>query len=102
MSQHPHDKSFTEEQGHYPPSERGEVASTDVDSGNTPRNKDEALAIVGERAQLIDAAIARKVVRKIDLVLIPVMFMRTSSTHLLESHANLHSEYGLIYYDKVC
>ncbi|KAF2104287.1 MFS general substrate transporter [Rhizodiscina lignyota] len=58
--------------------------TTGVNSGSVERSKDDALAIVGEHAQPIDPAIARRVVWKIDIFLIPVMFI----------------QYGLVYYDK--
>lgn len=38
-------------------------------------DKDVALALVGEEAHEIDAALAARVVRKIDLFFIPAMFL---------------------------
>lgn len=40
------------------------------------KNEDDAFALVGEHAQPVDQAVERRVVWKIDLVLIPVMFTR--------------------------
>ncbi|EFX06143.1 major facilitator superfamily transporter [Grosmannia clavigera kw1407] len=47
-------------------------------------DKDEALAIVGESAHELDAAVVARVVRKMDLFFIPAMFVG----------------YGIVYYDK--
>lgn len=49
-------------------------------------DKDVAIAIVGEHSHEIDPAFEARVVRKIDLFLVPAMFVG----------------YGLVYYDKVC
>jgi hypothetical protein len=48
-------------------------------------DKDIAIAIVGEQRHDIDPAVEARVVRKIDLFLVPAMFVG----------------YGLVYYDKV-
>ncbi|KAL8965844.1 MAG: hypothetical protein Q9183_003663 [Haloplaca sp. 2 TL-2023] len=66
------------------PSEReARTASGDV-SGEVSFEKDAAAAIVPDRAQEVDKVIERRVLRKIDLFLIPLMWMG----------------YGLVYYDK--
>lgn len=49
------------------------------------KDKDVAIAIVGEHRHAIDPAVEARVVRKIDLFLIPAMVVG----------------YGLVYYDKV-
>lgn len=46
------------------------------------KNEDDAFAVVGEHAQPIDPAVGKRVVWKIDLVLIPVMFTRMNSSTL--------------------
>lgn len=56
------------------------------DGGHRPQansDQDVAIAIVGERAQVIDPAMEARVVRKIDIFLIPAMIVM----------------YGLVYYD---
>lgn len=63
--------------------------ATVVDSeslGGGSFDKDLAAAIVPDHAQEIDSRVERRVLRKIDLVLIPWMWIG----------------YGLVYYDKVC
>jgi hypothetical protein len=56
------------------------------DATNLPaEDKDIALSIVGGHRHAIDAAVEARVVRKIDLFLVPAMFVG----------------YGLVYYDKV-
>ncbi|KAG9522718.1 allantoate transport protein, partial [Aureobasidium melanogenum] len=62
-----------------PPRISAETSTTDA-SGS----KDEALALAGERAREIDPALERRVLRKIDLFLMPAMVIG----------------YGLVYYDK--
>ena len=49
-------------------------------------DRDIAAAIVSEHAQLVDPLLEKRVLRKIDLYLIPFMWIG----------------YGLVYYDKVC
>ncbi len=49
------------------------------------RDKDIAIGVVGEHRHAIDPAVEARVVRKIDLFLIPTMILG----------------YGLVYYDKV-
>lgn len=59
-----------------------------ADLENVPQadqDKDVAIAMVGEQRHAIDAAVEARVVRKIDLFLVPAMFCG----------------YGLVYYDKV-
>lgn len=58
-----------------------ETVSTGIPVGDA----DIAIAIVGERRQDVDPAVEARVVRKIDLFLVPAMFVG----------------YGLVYYDKV-
>lgn len=58
--------------------------SAAIDITDASSTKDEATAIVGERALVIDPSIERRVVRKIDLFLLPAMV----------------AGYGLVYYDK--
>lgn len=55
----------------------GNVASVTNDPGpdDISRDKDVALAIVGDHAQDIDPAVEARVVRKIDLFLIPAMII---------------------------
>jgi hypothetical protein len=64
------------------------------DSGNlrnvtssqvTDEDKDIAIALVGEQRHVLDPAVEARVVRKIDLFLVPAMTVG----------------YGLVYYDKV-
>lgn len=68
------------------------VPTTALEDGRGPggnvnsRDQDIAIAIVGERSQAIDPAVEARVVRKIDLFLVPAMIVG----------------YGLVYYDKVC
>lgn len=54
--------------------------------GRSSFDKDLAAAIVPDHAQDIDSRVERRVLRKIDLVLIPWMWIG----------------YGFVYYDKVC
>lgn len=53
---------------------------------STDKDKDIAIAIVGEQRHEIDPAVEARVIRKIDWFLVPAMFIG----------------YGLVYYDKVC
>jgi hypothetical protein len=59
--------------------------SHEVESGIPAENQELAIGIVGERRHEIDPAVEARVVRKIDLFLIPTMIFG----------------YGLVYYDKV-
>lgn len=64
-------------------------AATVVDNeslGDSSFDKDLGAAIVPDYAQDIDSRVERRVLRKIDLVLIPWMWIG----------------YGFVYYDKVC
>lgn len=56
------------------------------DSSIESFQKDLAAGIVPDQAQEFDAAVEQRVIRKIDLYLIPWMWIG----------------YGLVYYDKVC
>ncbi|EON62144.1 hypothetical protein W97_01363 [Coniosporium apollinis CBS 100218] len=60
------------------------VRDLENDSDTQSTDKDVALALVGEHAQAIDPVAEARVVRKIDLFLIPAMIVG----------------YGLVYYDK--
>jgi len=73
---HPHEKTASSQN-----------ASADIENamGHRGKHQDIAIAIVGEHRQNIDPAIEAQVVRKIDLFLVPAMFIG----------------YGLVYYDKV-
>lgn len=62
-----------------------QTASYPVSFQAGPREKDVALAFVGERSHDVDPVVEARVVRKIDLFLIPAMIVG----------------YGLVYYDKV-
>lgn len=55
------------------------------DIQDVDKDKDVAIAMVGEHRVPIDSAVERRVVRKIDMFLIPAMIVG----------------YGLVYYDKV-
>ncbi|OBW63603.1 MAG: Uncharacterized protein AUREO_063310 [Aureobasidium pullulans] len=59
-------------------------ASAETSTTDATGTKDEALALAGDRARAIDPALERRVVRKIDLFLMPPMVIG----------------YGLVYYDK--
>lgn len=63
------------------------IASADLNNAapTNVQDKDVAIAMVGEQRHAIDPTVARRVVRKIDLFLVPAMFCG----------------YGLVYYDKV-
>lgn len=52
-------------------------------------DKDLALAIVGEKAHYIDPRIEARVVRKIDLFLIPTLFMGMFWTHAVENDVSV-------------
>ena len=54
--------------------------------GGSSFDKDLAAAIVPDHAQDVDSRVGRRVLRKIDMVLIPWMWIG----------------YGFVYYDKVC
>jgi len=73
---HPHEKIANSEN-----------ASADIENATDRHGKhqDIAIAIVGEHRKDIDPTIEARVVRKIDLFLVPAMFVG----------------YGLVYYDKV-
>lgn len=64
-------------------------AATDIEDAAGPaaeyKDKDIAITIVGEQGNAIDPAVEARVVRKIDLFLVPAMALG----------------YGLVYYDKV-
>lgn len=58
----------------------------DVESGETPSwDQDVAMAVVGEHAHAFDPVVEGRVIRKIDLFMIPAMIVG----------------YGFVYYDKV-
>lgn len=60
-------------------------AHAGIASGAVEREKDVAIALVGEQRLHLNPAVEARVVRKIDLFLVPVMSIG----------------YGLVYYDKV-
>jgi hypothetical protein len=72
--EHTNEKSAT---GSLTTPEDGHVAGVNV------ADQDVAIAIVGEQRQEIDPAVEARVVRKIDLILVPAMIVM----------------YGLVYYD---
>jgi MFS family permease len=72
---------FSEAQSHEKAPTRTSAETSTTDATGT---KDEALALAGETARAIDPAMERRVLRKIDLFLMPAMVIG----------------YGLVYYDK--
>lgn len=67
--------------------EKAPVAAAAAAAATTATAQDDvALAVVGELAQDIDPVVEARVLRKIDLFLIPAMIVG----------------YGMVYYDKVC
>jgi hypothetical protein len=61
-------------------------AQHDVESFSpADRNKDVAMAVVGEHGHAIDPVVEKRVIRKIDSFMIPAMIIG----------------YGFVYYDKV-
>lgn len=70
---------------HTPPRTEKSHPDQEDHSSLASREKDAGAAIVPHHAAAIDKAAERRVLRKIDLFLIPVMWMG----------------YGLVYYDKV-
>ncbi|KAK4990528.1 hypothetical protein LTR66_006781 [Elasticomyces elasticus] len=69
---------------HYEKSSAAAPHTADLASSTVSLDKDDAAAIVGEHAQNIDPVLEARVLRKIDLFLIPAMIVG----------------YGLVYYDK--
>jgi len=66
--------------------ERHDVPADQEDIANLSiEGKDIAMAIVGEHRHAIDPAVEARIIRKVDLFLVPAMFIG----------------YGLVYYDKV-
>jgi MFS family permease len=64
-------------------------------------DKDVAIGLVGEHAQEIDPEAEKRVLRKIDMFLIPAMIVGMSRYHTLLKHTKLTNiGYGLVYYDK--
>lgn len=73
------------------------------ESPHVSSDKDAALAVVSEFAQEIDPVVEKRVLRKIDLYLMPAMLIGQLYTSYLGPTllTNSNTGYGMVYYDKV-